>query len=179
MREYKKIYEHLSGQLAQEDIAEAYLIPADLTEEERAGAEQEIREYRLKKLSTRTESERLLSELTRLRLSVHRYLESGVYSSDYSFGEVLKEMIAIMRKTKKEVANDLDVHYTRLSRILNEREEPNLSLMYRLEKYSDRIIPAIYWWKLMIRKQEFLISEDQNQRLIEGRRVKNYLEFSG
>lgn len=178
MSEYKKIYEDLSGRLAQEEIAEGYLIPADLNEAEREIAEKEIRDYRLERLRNRTETERLLSELTRLRLSVHRYLESGVYSGDSSFGKVLKEMITIMRKTKKEVADDLDVHYTRLSRILNDREDPNLSLIYRLEKYSDRIIPAIYWWKLMIRKQEFQISEDQNQRLIEGKRVKNYLEFS-
>jgi plasmid maintenance system antidote protein VapI len=178
MSDYGKKYEELRRRLSEEEIAEGYLIPADLSDEEKEIAEREIKEYRLERLKNRTESERILSELTRLRLSINRYLESEVYSSDYSFGSVLKEMTTILRKTKKGIAEDLDVHYTRLSRIMNDREEPNLSLIYRLEKYSDRIIPAIYWWKLMIRKQEFLIHEDQKQRLIEGERVKNYLEFS-
>jgi hypothetical protein len=173
MGPYEKIYNELSQRLSDEEIADGYLIPADLSAEESAVAEAELRAYRLERLSNRTESDRVLSDLTRLRLELHRYIEADVYSSDYDFGKILAEMITILRKSKREVADDLDVHYTRLSRIINHREDPNLSLMYRLEKYTRQVIPALYWWKLLIRKQAFLIQQDKVQRLLEGERVKN------
>ena len=42
--------------------------------------------------------------------------------------------------------------------------EPNIEFVYRLEKHSGELIPALIWWKLIIRKQEFEIKQDKKTR---------------
>ncbi len=57
MGPYEKIYKELSQRLSDEEIADGYLIPADLSAEESAVAEAELRAYRLERLNNRTESD--------------------------------------------------------------------------------------------------------------------------
>ncbi|MEM1220910.1 MAG: hypothetical protein AAGH79_18460, partial [Bacteroidota bacterium] len=90
----------------------------------------------------------------------------------------LEEYVTILRRTKKRLSEDLAVHYTRLSRIINDREEPNIELMYRLEKHSANLIPAVYWWKLVMKKQEFHLSQDNQTRMVEAAKVKNPIQIS-
>ncbi|MEL6589067.1 MAG: hypothetical protein AAFQ68_03245, partial [Bacteroidota bacterium] len=95
-----------------------------------------------------------------------------------TFGKYLAEYIRIIKKSRREIAEDLAIHYTKLSRIINDKEEPNVELSYRLEKHSGKLIRAITWWKLMIKKQEFIISQDETTRTKEQDKVKNYLKAS-
>jgi hypothetical protein len=67
----------------------------------------------------------------------------------------------------------MDVHVSRLSRLLKGKEMPNIELMYRLELYSGELIPAILWWKLLSKKQEFEIQRNHEQRQLARARVKN------
>lgn len=57
MGPYEKIYNELSQRLSDEEIADGYFIPADLSAEESAVAEAELRAYRLERLNNRTESD--------------------------------------------------------------------------------------------------------------------------
>ena len=178
MNHYEEVYKKLKTKYTDEEIAESFMIPATLTDKEQKVSDEEFKKIRFHLLNNRTEKQRLMSEITRLRISIKIYLEQEIYSPVFSFGKILEEYISLIKKTKKEFSKDIDIHYTKLSRIINEREEPNVSLIYRLESHSDELIPAIYWWKLMIRKQENLIKSDRDRKRMEGRRVKNKLRCS-
>lgn len=178
MNHYEEIYEKLRKQYTDEEIAEGFMIPATLTEEEQKITDEEFRKIRFQLLNNRTEKQRLMSEVTRLRISIKVYLEQEIYSPLFNFGKVLENYIALFKISKKQFSEDIDIHYTKLSRILNEKEEPNIGFIYRLESHSDELIPATYWWKLMIRKQEYLIEQDTDKKRIESLKVKNKLKAS-
>ncbi len=177
MMSYKKIYERLKEKLTDEEIAEAFMIPEDLTEEEEKKAHEEIAAFRFKLLKERTEQDRLLSDLMKLRILMKEYVEKEPYSEGNDFGDYLSEYIRILKKTKRKVAEDLSIHYTRLSRIVNNKEEPNIEFIYRLEKHSGQLIPSVLWWRLLVKKQEHQIKEDEQTKQEEAAKVKNALKF--
>ena len=173
---YEKIFKKLQEKYTIEEIAESMMIPAELTEEQEKESREALRQLRLKLQRERTEAEKIRYDTLRLRFQMEDYLKEKEFSPEKSFGKCLEEYIHALRKTKKAFAGDIGIHYTRLSRILHGKEEPNLALMYRLEKHSGQLIPAILWWKLMIKKQEHQIRMDEKTRIEEGRKVKNALE---
>lgn len=172
MNKYEKIYQKLSKHLTDEEIADSMLIPADLTEEEQEEADKELRAFRLKLLSEMTEDQRLYSDLLRFRYQLEEYIDHKEYDGDMNFGVHLEEYIRILKRTKKKMSEELNVHYTKLSRIINNRESPNIEFMYRLEEHSGGLMPAIVWWKLLIKKQEHEIVKDQETRKMIASQVK-------
>lgn len=177
MKKYEKIYKELKKEYTDEEIAESMLIPADLTDEEKREAEEEIRAFRFKLLNERTVEQKIYSDLLRLKFNMEDYIKKGEYDDQNSFGKYLEEYVHILKKTKKRLSEDLNIHYTRLSRIINEREEPNIGLTYRLEKHSGNLIPALLWWKLMIKKQEHVIKKDLKTRRKESAKVKSAVKI--
>jgi plasmid maintenance system antidote protein VapI len=176
MKKYEKIYKKLRKEMTDEEIVDSMLIPQDMTEEEKKKSNEEIRAFRFKLMRERTEEQRIYSELLRFKFLLENYINNEPFSESKSFGKNIEEYVRILNRTKKSLSVDLDVHYTRLSRLINDREEPNIELMYRLEKHSGNIIPAIYWWKLVSKKQEHIIKKDLRTRKKEGAKVKNAIE---
>jgi hypothetical protein len=70
-KEYKAALQHLSDA----ELAEAYIFPSNLSEEERHAANLEMREIRLQKLREMTAQQRLHSELLRLKFQIEDYLK--------------------------------------------------------------------------------------------------------
>ena len=174
----EKLYKELSKQCTAKELAEAYVFPHGLSKEEKAIADKVLVRFRMELLKNRTEADKIYSDLVRLWILIKDYVKAGIYNPSQSFGFYLGEYITAVRKSKKEFAQDLNIHYTRLSRILNNREEPNIEMCYRLEKHSGELIPALLWWKLMIMKQEYLILQDSETRKIEAAKVSNALKFN-
>ena len=172
MNEYDKIYQKLREQYTDEEIADSMMIPADLSEEEKEKGANELRAFRLKVLSEMTEDQRLYSDLLRFRYLLEDYIENRDYDENMNFGVQLEEYVRILKRTKKRMSEEIDVHYTRLSRIINNRETPNIEFIYRLEEHSGGLVPALTWWKLLVKKQEFEISRDKTTRKIEAAKVK-------
>ncbi|MEL6658934.1 MAG: hypothetical protein AAFN93_24115 [Bacteroidota bacterium] len=172
MNEYDKIYKKLREQYTDEEIANSMLIPADLSEEDKEKGANELRAFRLKVLSEMTEDQRLYSDLLRFRYLLEDYIENRDYDENMNFGVQLEEYVRILKRTKKKMSEEIDVHYTRLSRIINNRETPNIEFIYRLEEHSGGLVPALTWWKLLVKKQEFEISRDKATRRIEAAKVK-------
>ena len=172
MNEYDKIYQKLREQYTDEEIADSMMIPADLSEEEKEKGANELRAFRLKVLSEMTEDQRLYSDLLRFRYLLEDYIENRDYDENMNFGVQLEEYVRILKRTKKKMSEEIDVHYTRLSRIINNRETPNIEFIYRLEEHSGGLVPALTWWKLLVKKQEFEISRDKTTRKIEAAKVK-------
>jgi plasmid maintenance system antidote protein VapI len=170
---YEKIYQELKKKYTNEEIVDSMIIPADLTKEEKEQAHKEMKEVRMKLLSETTEEDRILSDVMRIRFLIENYLKEDSFSFEKTFGKYLEEYIHVVKKTRKEIAEDLSIHYTKMSRIINDKEEPNIELCYRLEKHSGNLIKTKLWWKLIVKKQEFVISEDKTTRLTEQGKVKN------
>ena len=171
MTDYEKIYKKLKSHLTDEEIADSMMIPADLTKEEREKADEELRAFRFKLLSEMTEEKRIYSDLLRFRYQMEDYIENRDYHEEMNFGVQLEEYIRILKRTKKKVSEELDVHYTKLSRIINDRESPNIEFMYRLEEHSGELVPAITWWRLLMKKQEYEIVRDKKTRKTEAAKV--------
>lgn len=172
---YEKIYQKLKETYTDEEIADAMLIPADLTENEKKELAEEMKAIRIQKLREMTEEDRILADVMRLRFQIEAYVKESGFSFEKTFGKFLKEYNRIINKSRRDIANDLSIHYTKLSRIINDKEEPNVELTYRLEKHSGHLIKAKLWWKLIIKKQEFIISQDEATREEEQKKVKNPL----
>lgn len=174
---YQKIYEELRKQYTEEEIVDSMLVPADLTETEAAELHTEMRQIRLKKLRSMTKTDKLLSDVMQLRFDMENYLKKEAFSFEKTFGKYLGAYLHITKKNRREIADDLSIHYTKLSRILNDKEEPNVELSYRLAQYSGNLIKAELWWQLMIKKQAFILRMDQETRQREASKVKNGLLF--
>ncbi len=172
---YEKIYQKLKQQFSDEEIVDSMLIPADLTEKEQQELANEMTAIRKQSLRETTEEDRILADVMRLRFQMEAYVKSDGFSFQKTFGKFLEEYIRVLKKTRREIAEDLAIHYTKLSRIINDKEEPNIELSYRLEKHSGNLIKAETWWRLTVKKQAFVISKDVETRRKEQRKVRNYL----
>lgn len=177
MKKYEKIYKKLRKEMTDEEIADSMLIPQDMTEEEKKKSHEEIKAFRFKLIRERTEEQRIYSELLRFKFLLENYLNNEPFNISQSFGKKIEEYVRILNRTKKNLSEDLSIHYTRLSRLINDKEEPNIELMYRLEEHSGNLIPAIYWWKLVAKKQEHILKQDIKTRKKEGAKVKNAVKY--
>ena len=177
MKKSEEIYQKLKKKLTDEEIVERYVIPEEVSEAERHLVEEEFGSIRMNMLKERSEQQQLLSELMRMKLLIKDYLKTSQYNEAFSFATQLQTYIKIIDRPKKVFAAEIDIHPTRLSRILSGKESPNIELVYRLEKHGGQLIPAIYWWKLHARQLEYLIQKDEQKRLEESHKVKNHLKF--
>ncbi len=172
---YTEIYQKLKEKYTDEEIADSMLIPADMTEAEKIKADAEFRAFRMERLRNMTDQDMILSDVMRLRFQIDTYIKTESFSFEKTFGKYVQEYIRVTKKTRKQISEDLALHYTKLSRIINDKEEPNIELTYRLEKHSGNLIPAKLWWKLIIKKQEYVLSQDKETKRIEQNKVKNFL----
>lgn len=172
---YEKIYQKLKKKYSNEEIAESMIVPADLTNKEKKELAEEMKEIRLQTLRQTSEEDQILADVMRLRFQMEDYVKKQEFSFQKTFGKYLEEYIRIVKKSRRVIAEDLSIHYTKLSRVINDKEEPNIEFSYRLEKHSAHLIKAELWWKLMIKKQEFIISKDDETRMVEQQKVKNSL----
>lgn len=169
----EEYYQKLSLTMSIEEIADSTIIMADLTPEEKTQSEKEIREYRFKRLAAMTEKDHIFAEMVRCSIFIRKYVEDKkTYSPDKTFGYFLKEYITATRIKRRNFAKEIGVHYTKLSRLINDKEEPNIDLCYRLEKHSEDIISTELWWKLVIKKQMHTILQDKERRARERAKVK-------
>jgi len=177
MTKYEKIYQHLREEFSDEEIAAGYVFPDDLDQKEKEEIEEEFKELRLKSLRERTEEQRLLSALMRMKLLMSDYFERSDFEAEFSFSKQLEQYIRILGRSHKAFAAEIDLHPTKLSRLLNDRENPNVELVYRLEIHCRNMIPAIYWWKLYAKRIEADVRTDHEKRKIESEKVRNQLRF--
>lgn len=177
MTKYEKIYQHLREEFSDEEIAAGYVFPDDLDQKEKEEIEEEFKELRLKSLRERTEEQRLLSALMRMKLLMSDYFERSDFEAEFSFSKQLEQYIRILGRSHKAFAAEIDLHPTKLSRLLNDRENPNVELVYRLEIHCGNMIPAIYWWKLYAKRIEADVRTDHEKRKIESEKVRNQLRF--
>jgi transcriptional regulator with XRE-family HTH domain len=170
-------YEDLSKKYTDEEIAENFVFRSTMSEEEQAEADQEFRKLRFERLKNRSDEQVLHGALLRTKYLMKDYFSQDLFLEEFSFSNQLKKYINLLNKTRADFASDVGIHKTKLSRILNDRENPNIDLMYRLEQHCGKMISATYWYKLHSRKLEEEIKKNEEKRAQEYKKVKNGLKF--
>ena len=161
--------------LSENEIAESMLIsnsdPISAKEKE------EFLRNRLEIMNSRTQDDLLRSNLLQFKYEVETYIELGKYDPKYSFSNCLKRYMQITSKTNKDLTEELSIHKTKLSRIINDRDEANTALTYKLEKHSSKLFPAIFWWKLITLKKEDEINTNKIDRKKAASNVKSLVKL--
>lgn len=155
-----------------------YSIPHHgLSEYEKAQADKELRRNRLESLRGITDKQKMYADLVSLKYGIVDYLEIGIFSEKYLFSEILRKYVSIIGTSRRSLAKDLGVHETKFSRIINNKENPGLSLMYRIEEHSGGILSASLLWHLVAKKMLVEIDSNQQERKKQSKRVKNKLNL--
>ena len=173
----EKIYKELREKYTDEEIVDSVLFNEVLSAKEQKEVDEEFRRIRLERLNSMTPKDRLIGDVMQMKILIKKYFRQESYDEQYSFSNQLKRYIKLTNRNNKEIAENLDIHPTKLSRILNGRDNPNIELMYRLEKHSDGELPAHYWWRLYSRGLEYRIRTDLEKKLNEASKVTDYLEI--
>jgi hypothetical protein len=155
-----------------EELADAHIIPAKLTPEEKAAADVEMKAFRFRILEEMTVQERLECDLFRLNVLMRRYLQKSEYLPTYRFEACLQEYLKLLGKKPAVFAQEIQLALPKLKVYLLGKEHPNLAVLYRLEKHSGGLIPALLWWQITARQIEQEIQQDTENRQREAAKVK-------
>ncbi len=164
--------------LTEQELVEAYIFPHGLSASEKKEADAELSMLRQQHLLDMPAEQRIYGNLLGLKYRILEYLKRGEYSGQNSFEAFLSQYIDILNKKHKDFATEISLHPTKLSQLLSGKVEPNLPLVYRLEKHSGGVIPALLWWQVQMKKMENTITQDKAGRLREAKKVKNELKFT-
>jgi plasmid maintenance system antidote protein VapI len=174
MSKSEKIYNKLSKIYTDEEIVESFVFNDDsLSDEEQQRADEEFKALRMERLKNMTAEEIQFGKLVQLKLKINDYLAENKFHESYTFGRQLKQYVKIISRTNKEFAADIGIHPTKLSRIINGKERPNVDLMYRLEEHSNGKIPAHRWWRVHSMELEHQIRTDTNKKAVAAEKVSN------
>jgi len=178
MKKSEEVYRDLKKKFTDEELADSFIFSVELPKEEQKEIREEFLKLRLERLKSMSEEELISSDLFAFKLRLKRYFEKSKYDDAFSFSNQLKTYIKITRRSNADVASNLGIHKTKLSRLINRRESPNIDLMYRLEVHSSKEIPAFYWWRVYSTELEFKIKTDYEKMEEEGKKVENPLKLS-
>jgi plasmid maintenance system antidote protein VapI len=158
-------------QYSLEELAEAFVFPVNLTDEERALADAEIRAYRLHHLAQMPKAVKVRGQLLGLKFRMEDYVKQKVYNQAFTFGACVQMYLDYLEKTPTELATEIQIAPAKLATILKNQAHPNPSWAYRLEKHSGKLIPALLWWQLVAKKMEYEIQNDTKNRKRAGKKV--------
>ena len=155
-----------------------YSIPYHgLTGYEKAKADAELRMLRLSNLKNISENQKVYADLISLKYSILDYLDIGIFSENYLFSEFLKKYVSIINTTRRRLAENLGVHETKFSKIINNKENPGLRFLYRIEEHSSNLFPASLLWQLVAKKMLIEIESNTAEKEKQSKVVKNKLKL--
>jgi hypothetical protein len=170
-------YKKLLKQYTPEEIAESFVFPVKYTAKQQEQANRDLAAARKNSQAAMTEEVKLELDLFQLRFQLEDYLK-GDYDPALNFGHFLERYLKILNKKKKEFAAEIQIHETLLSHLISNRREPNESIIIRLELHSNKVIPAIYWYKLAEKGKEYHIRTDNSLREKESPFVTQRLQLT-
>lgn len=171
------IYKKLLKQYTPEELAESFVFPVKYTARQQEQANRDLAAARKKSQAAMTEDIKIELDLLQLRFQLESYLKED-YNPALNFGHFLDRYLKILNKKKKDFAAEIQIHETLLSHLISNRREPNNSIMIRLELHSNKIIPAIDWYKLAEKEKEHQIITDNSLREKESPFVTHNLQLT-
>jgi transcriptional regulator with XRE-family HTH domain len=180
MAEKKKepTYEDLSKIYTDEEIVESFVLRSTLSEDEKKEAHKEFLKFRMDRLKNMSESDIILSNLMRMKIQIQNYIEQNEYNPRFDFSNQLKEYLSITKRTQKDFSEEIDIHPAQLNRIIRGKENPNVDLLYRLEKHSEGLLKAKSLYRLHTMKLESEMVNDEESRLAQYDRVKQTISLA-
>ncbi|MFK8165538.1 MAG: hypothetical protein AB8H12_24030 [Lewinella sp.] len=178
MKKPEEVYKDLKRKYTDEELADSFIFSIESPKEEQQEIREEFLKLRLERLKSMSDEELISLDLFAFKLRLKKYFENDKYDDAFSFSSQLKKYLKITRRSNADVARNLGIHKTKLSRLINQRENPNIDLMYRLETHSSKEIPAFYWWRIFSKELEFKIKTDHEKMLHEADKVENPLKLS-
>lgn len=172
MKKYEAVYHKLKEKYTDEEIVENFLIPEDATEEEDKKIQAEFGKLRMARWQNRTAEERLLGDLLSLKYIIKSYIKREPFQKGKTFSSFLKEYMKITDRRPKVLAEELSTSNEKFLAILENKEKPDFTFSFRLERHSGDIIPALYWWKLSEKEIEHEILTATEKRDLERLQVK-------
>lgn len=142
------------------DLADAHIIPAVVSKEEEKTTEREFSAFRREQHSLMSEHDRVYSRLLQLRFRMEDYTSKESDNTMATLGDFLGEYIRDLNLKQADFSKEIGLHVTKLSRLLNNREDPSEKLFVRLEIHSGNIIPAVTWLRLFQKQKALQLQED-------------------
>lgn len=171
-------YEDLSKIYTDEEIVESFVLRSTLSEEERKIAHKEFLKIRMERLKNMSEADIILSNLMRMKIQIENYVENDIYDSRFNFSNQLTEYLFVTKRTQKAFADEIDINPAQLNRIIRGKENPNIELLYRIEKHSDGLLNAMKLYRLHTMKLESDMLHDEEKRRVQYDRVKKTLSLA-
>ncbi len=172
MNEKIKVYKELSEQYNLEELSDAVLMSESKNDTESQQIEADFVRMRLERRGQLSEKEQLLSNLLSLKYQMKSYIKIRAFDSNKRIGNFIELYLQHVGRTQKDLSEEINIHPSRLNRIIKGKEKLGKSLVYRLESHSGDLIPALYWWKVMQIEVEQEIMTERKEREIEKRHVK-------
>lgn len=155
-----------------------YSIPHHgLSDYDKSKADKKLKIHRLESLKRISENQKVYADLISLKYNILDYLEIGIFSKNYLFSEFLKKYVSITNTTRRKLADNLGVHETKFSKIINNKENPGLGFLYRVEEHSNGLFPASLLWQLIAKKMLIEIDSNKVEKKKQSRVVKNKLKL--
>lgn len=148
-----------------------------LSKNQKVKADEELRKLRFESFSEMKEQQKVYSDLLSLKFKMNDYVANGILSEKFLFSEILKKYVSILNTTRRKLAQDLSIHETKFSRLINDKENPGIGLLYRIEEHSNNLIPATLLWQIVNMKLMVDIQNNSNERKKQSKKVKNKLKL--
>jgi len=159
-------------------IKTEYSIPHhDLTKNQKAKADEELRKLRFESLREMKDQQKIYSDLLSLKFKMNDFVENKFISENFLFSEFLKSYVSILNITRRKLAQDLSIHETKFSRLINNKENPGIGLLYRIEEHSNDLISATLLWQIVNLKLIVDIQNNTSERRKQSKKVKNKLKL--
>lgn len=149
----------------------------NLSKNQKAKADEELRKMRFESLSEMKEQQKMYSDLLSLKFKMIDYVDNNVLSEKFLFSAFLKKYVSTLNTSSRKLAQDLNIHETKFSRLINNKENPGIALLYRIEEHSNNLIPATLLWQIVNLKLIVDIQNNKSERKKQSKKVKNKLNL--
>lgn len=170
--------EKLLKKYSPRELAESFVFRTKLSAKKKKEADEQLKKMREKVQKEITPEQALLARLFQLKYQIEDYSKDSTYDISRSFGYFLREYLKSLNMKNKDFASDIDIDETELSQILNRHRKPSEKIIIRLEIHSNKMIPAITWYKLLEKEKEYELLTNQLIRRSESKHVKNRLRIA-
>lgn len=167
-----EIYAELRKQYTDQEIAESFVFPSQLTPEQRKQEYDRLDRLFRAKANNRSEAEIIRSGVTEMYFRFLQYLRQPKFQELFSFAHQLREYLHTTRRNQKQFGAELDLEKSKLSKLLNGKANPTPALCFRLEKHSDGLLPARLWYRLHLRELEHRMMQNEELKQAEFEKVK-------
>jgi len=159
-------------------ILEHSIPPHGLNKKQKEKADEALKRLRFERLKKVSQEQKIYAELIALKYNIIDYLDNGIFSEKYLFSEMLKSYVSVLNISRRKLANDLGVHETKFSRIINNKENPGIGFLYRIEEHSNGLLSAALLWQLVTKKIVIEIENNHKEKRKQSKLVKNKLNLN-